>query len=292
VYTVGSTGVLTCLDLQTGHALWSTNIHDDAGSKIPQWGHSGSPLLHDDLVSVNPGGKDDHAVVAYDKETGAKRWHAFSARPSYASPMLADLAGTPQIIAFHHQVISAHDPTTGVTLWSTPWKGELPKVPQPLVVGADLLLVSSGYGIGAALYRIEKNSMGDMTPHQLWKNIRLKSKFANIVSVGDHVFGLDDGILVCLETATGRRVWKGGRYGHGQIILAGDHLLIMTERGDLVLVNATPESHQEVAKLKVLDGKSWNPHALAGEYLFVRHDNEAACYKLPTRSPTPIAASR
>jgi outer membrane protein assembly factor BamB len=292
VYTVGATGVLNCLDLYTGRALWTTNILEDADSKIIKWGHAGSPLIHGDLVIVNPGGKDDHATAAYHKETGEKIWHAFSADSSYGSPLLANLAGAPQILIQHNQSISSHDPTSGDVLWSIPWKGEWPKVTQPLAIAPDQLLLSSGYGKGAALYQIEKNSMGDLTPKKLWDNIRLKSKFANIVQLDSHVYGLDDGILTCLETATGQRIWKGGRYGHGQIILADQHLLIMTEYGDLVLVNATPESHQEVAKLKVLYGKTWNPHALAGEYLFVRHDNEAACYKLTMLEPMPLAASQ
>jgi outer membrane protein assembly factor BamB len=100
-----------------------------------------------------------------------------------------------------------------------------------------------------------------------------------------NIYGLDDGIFVCLDLQSGNRKWKRGRYGHGQMILVGDLLLVMAENGDVVLLEPTSEEHRELTRFSVLDGKTWNPPALAGAFLLIRNDKEAACYRLPIEQP-------
>ena len=95
-----------------------------------------------------------------------------------------------------------------------------------------------------------------------------------------YIYGLDDGVLVCLDLADGQRKWKQGRYGHGQLILVDDLLLIQTESGDVVLVNASPDEHNERARFLALNSHTWNAPTLAAPYLLVRNDREAACYEL------------
>lgn len=114
-----------------------------------------------------------------------------------------------------------------------------------------------------------------------WESPRLKSKFANMVFHGGHVYGLDDGVLTCLDPAGGERRWKGGRYGHGQLLLVAGLLVVQTEDGEIVLVDPSPDAHRELTRFAVLDGKTWNPPALAGRLLIVRNDREAAAYELP-----------
>ena len=122
---------------------------------------------------------------------------------------------------------------------------------------------------------------GGVQVEELWESRRLKSKFASMVHHEGTVYGLDDGVLVALDPETGERLWKRGRYGHGQLILVGGLLLIQTEKGDVVLVEATPIEHRELSRLAALTDKTWNPPALAGRYLLVRNAREAACYELP-----------
>ena len=109
----------------------------------------------------------------------------------------------------------------------------------------------------------------------------MKAKFTNVVHREGYLYGLDDGILASVDLASGERRWKGGRYGHGQLILVHDLLLVLAEDGRVVLVEATPEAHRELATFSALEGKTWNHPALAGRLLFVRNDREAACYELP-----------
>ena len=118
----------------------------------------------------------------------------------------------------------------------------------------------------------------------------MKAKFTNLIHHNDHVFGLDDGIFACMELNRGRPVWKDGRYGHGQILLRNNHILVMAEMGDIILLEANPEKHSELTRFTALDGKTWNPPALAGEFLLVRNHKEAACYKLPLATAATVAA--
>jgi outer membrane protein assembly factor BamB len=283
VFSLGSTGLLSAIDLESGKAIWQRDIGKDNGAPTPDWGRSGSPLAVDDLVVVSAGGTDGRSLVAYHRDTGDLVWRGGSDRAGYSSPLEATLAGVRQILIFNAASIASHDPATGRVLWEYPWSSVQPNVAQPLVLPGDRVLVSSGYGIGSKLLQIEVDATGSPVPRLIWESPRLKAKFTNLVVHGGFVYGLDDGILVCLDPATGERRWKSGRYGHGQVLLVGDLLLVQTEEGVLVLVEPTPDGHREIARFPVFDRKTWNPPALAGRYLLVRHDAEAACYEVDGR---------
>ena len=133
--------------------------------------------------------------------------------------------------------------------------------------------------------KIQKDSDGKLNATRIWKSNRLKAKFTGLIFRGGFIYGLDDGIMVCLDASNGKQKWKEGRYGHGQEILAGDLLLISAESGEVILLNPNPEGSRELTRFAALKGKTWNPPALAGAYLLVRNDKEAACYRLPTATP-------
>ena len=119
----------------------------------------------------------------------------------------------------------------------------------------------------------------------------MKAKFTNLIFHNNHIFGLDDGIFSCIDIEKGRPKWKDGRYGHGQILLRNNHILVMAENGELIMLDANPEKHTELTRFSALDGKTWNPPSLADEYLLVRNHREAACYKLPLK-PSQIATGQ
>lgn len=281
VYTLGATGILNCLDFATGKQMWQKNIITDNEAKPNSWGVSCSPLVFDSLVVISAGGSNGRSLVAYHSDTGAKIWSGGDDRAGYSSPLLATLAETPQILIFNQASVAGHDPHTGKLLWQHPWPNEQPNVAQPLPLPHDRILVTSGYGIGCKLFEIKKNGAGEFSVHVLWETPRLKAKFTNVIFYEGYVYGLDDGVLVCLDLANGERKWKAGRYGHGQIMLIDDVLLIQEESGGLALVAPNPERHTELTRFAALDDKTWNNPALAGAYLLVRNHREAACYELP-----------
>ena len=279
VFTLGSTGVLNCLDLETGRRIWRRDIGADNQSPQPDFGRSSSPLAVDDLIVVSVGGPDGRSLVAYSRDSGEPVWHAGDDLASYSSPIVATLGGVRQIVVLNFSSIAGHDPASGRVLWSHPWRRDAPSVAAPLVTSENRVLLSAGYGVGSRLLEVSRD--GDaVTQSLVWESTRLKAKFTNPIIHDGFVYGLDDGVLVCLDPATGERRWKGGRYGHGQTILAGNRLLVQTEDGEIVLVDPRPDAHHELARFSVFDQKTWNPPALAGRFLVVRTDTEAACYEL------------
>jgi outer membrane protein assembly factor BamB len=287
VYALGSTGILTCMDLETGKALWSKETVQENNARVEEWGMSSSPLLVDDLVIVSVGGNNNRSLVAYQAATGSFAWGGGSDGAGYSSPILAGLAGIQQIVIFNSGGVSAHDPLTGTNFWKYRWPGGHPHVSTPVVLPGDRLLVSSGYGVGSELLQIQKDPQGTPTVSRIWKSTRLKAKFTNLVYRDSFIYGLDDGIMACLDAATGEQKWKEGRYGHGQVILVNDLLLVTAESGVVLLLDPNPRGSTELTRFTALQGKTWNPPALAGEYLLVRNDKEAACYRLPLTGSGP-----
>ena len=288
VYTLGGTGILNCLDFATGRQIWSQNIVTD--KEIADWGMSGSPLVFEGLVVVSAGRMNGGSLVAIDRHTGEEVWSGGNDLAGYSSPLLTTLAGVRQILIFNYGSVSAHHPFTGQILWRHPWSNGTECVAQPVPLPGNRVFVSSGYGIGCKLFQVQRDEkskpdriedLTNLRASLVWETPRLKAKFTNVVYRDGYIYGLDDGVLVCLDVANGQRKWKRGRYGHGQVILVDDLLLVQTESGDVVLVEANPNAHHELTRFPALDSKTWNSPALAGSYLLVRNDREAACYELP-----------
>lgn len=283
VYVLGATGELRCLNASNGTVRWGKNILSDNGAENLPWAMAASPLVVDDKVIVLPGGTSGKSVVAYNKATGAPAWKVQNDRQAYVSPMLVTLAGKRQVLVVSATRVFGLAPENGALLWSQPWETDNGiNVSQPIVVDNNRLFISSGYGKGAALIEIS-GSGNSLQAKTLWTNINMKNKFNSSVLHEGHVYGLDEGILSCIEVSSGNRKWKGGRYGYGQVLLASGHLIVMSDSGELALVKADPSAYTEVAKFAALDGKTWNNPAIADGKLIVRNAKEMAVYRLTTQ---------
>jgi len=269
------------MNLKDGKLIWRKNILSENNAVIKEWGMTGSPLLLDSLVVVSAGGTDGRSLVAYHKNTGEQIWSAGNDRAGYSSPLIATIAGVRQILIFNWEHVVAHDPGSGKILWKFPWTGDTQRVAQPVVLPEDRVFITSGYGVGSKLIKINQDTNGSLSAVLLWKSNRMKAKFSNVIAIGEFIYGLDDGILACIDLQEGKLQWKRGRYGHGQMILVDNLLLITTEKGEVVLVEPNSEEHKELARFSAIKGKTWNNPAFAGPYLLVRNSQEATCYKLP-----------
>jgi outer membrane protein assembly factor BamB len=280
LYALGATGELRCLDARTGAVVWGRNILSENQAKNISWAMSASPLVVDDKVIVIPGGTSGKSVVAYNKMTGAPVWKSQSDTAAYVSPMLMTLAGRRQIVVVTSTRVMGLGPEDGALLWSQTWDTDMGiNVSQPIVVDKNRFFISAGYGKGAALVEVT-GSGSSFSARTVWENINMKNKFNSSVLHEGHVYGLDEGILSCLDVNTGVRKWKGGRYGYGQVILASGHLIVSTDTGELALVKATPDQFTEVARFAALNGKTWNYPAIAGGKLLVRNATEMAAYNI------------
>lgn len=295
VFALGATGHLVCLDGSTGRCRWRKNLLEQYGitpdveTACLPWGRSASPLIVDDLVIVPVGGLKRGrrvALAAYDTRQGRLVWESGEEQVSYSSPTLATLAGVRQVLIVNEQSASGHDPQTGRLLWQHPWPGRSnanPNVSQAVPVPPDRVFLSKGYGQGAILIQLYHQEPAHLTPKIVWKNPKvMRTKFTNVALRDGYAFGLSDGILECIDLGTGQRVWKSGRYYHGQVLRVEDLLLVLTESGEVVLVEASAERPNHVlGRFQAIRGMTWNNLALSGPCLLVRNAEEAACYELP-----------
>ena len=284
VFAYGATGILDCLDAATGKCLWSRNVLAENKLTNIQWGISASPLVFEETVVVTGGNERGPTVLAFLRTTGEPLWRGGTDRASYSSPVLTTLAGKRLILSLNAASLTAHDPASGEVLLSHPWSEErAPKGAQPIVLTGDRVFLSAGYGNGCVLLQIKAGTGTQLTAMPLWKNMRMKNQFNSVAVRDGYFYGLDDGLLACVATETGERKWKDGRYGSGQTLLVDDLLLIQTEPGPVVLAAAKPDAFQELGRIPALGSKTWNHPTLAGRYLLVRNDQEAACYELPVQ---------
>lgn len=301
VYALGAFGRLSCLDGATGTTVWEKDLLAELGitreidARNLQNGRSNSPLVVDDLVVV-PGGGDPEGrmagLIAYDARTGERVWEGPPRQISFSSPQVALLAGVRQLLIVNEDTLSGHALASGALLWEREWPGRSNNdaaVSQAVAVPPDRVFVSKGYGGGSMLLELAPKDDGTFDARAVWRSRRaMRTKFTNVVVQDGHVYGLSDGILECIDLETGERVWKDGRYGHGQILGVDRLLLVLTEEGEVVLVEATPDvPDRELGRFQALEGKTWNNLALHGDVLLVRNSEEAAAYRLPLEERAP-----
>lgn len=280
LYALGATGILNCLDPVTGQRHWSTNIVDDADTPLIEWGMSGSPLIHDDVVIVNPGGETG-AVAAYDLISGEKRWAGGGERATYSSPLIAELQGVPQVLIFCSTGLCGHDASSGQLLWSFPWTNMTKlNIAQPIVLPDHSIFISSGYGAGSARLDISRSEDSWQAEARWTAREKFKLKFNGGVYRDGFVYGLDEGILSCFDVEKGKRTWKRGRYSFGQIVMVGDDLLVAAEDGSVHLVEVTPKQAREIGEFQAIEGKTWNHPVVNRGRLYIRNAEEVACYDL------------
>jgi outer membrane protein assembly factor BamB len=275
-YTFGATGILNALDAKNGAVVWSRNAAADTHTKVPGWGFSSSPLVVGDIVTVAAAG----ALAAYDLATGNPRWFGPDGHSGYSSPQLVTIGGIQQILFLSGAGATSFAPSDGKQLWQFPLPDGT-RIVQPGLTADGDVLVHDGEGNSMRRLKVAHGA-GGWTVQERWASSGLKPYFNDFVVHKEHAFGFDGGLLACIDLADGKRTWKGGRYGHGQLVLLADQdlLLVLSEEGELALVGATPDKFTEFAKLKAIEGKTWNHPALVGDILLVRNGQEMVAYRL------------
>jgi outer membrane protein assembly factor BamB len=282
VYTFGATGILNALDARDGASVWSRDVSADAERKVPEWGFSSSPLVLEDLVIIAAAGQ----LVAYDVATGKPRWFGPKSGGGYSSPQLLNIDGVPQIVLISGARTTGVTPGDGKVLWEHAWLGA--PMLQPALTGDGGVVIASGDmngGMGTRRLAVAHGAAG-WTAQEVWTSPGLKPYFNDFVVHKGHAYGFDGSILACIDLKDGKRNWKGGRYGHGQMVLLSDQdlLLVLSEDGELKLVAATPDQFTELARFPALEGKTWNHPVVAGDVLLVRNGEEMAAFRLPHRA--------
>jgi outer membrane protein assembly factor BamB len=237
-------------------------------------------LIFDDLVIVAPSG----TLAAYDVSTGKLRWSTPPRGGSYSSPHLVTLDRVAQVLLLTGAGIIGVAPADGTLLWEHKWEQSGVTIVQPALAANGDVLIGAGDAMGGVGIRrlAVSHGPGGWTVEERWTSAGLKPYFNDFVVHKGHAFGFDGSILASIDLTDGKRKWKGGRYGHGQLVLLSDQdlLLVLSEEGELALVSATADQFRELARVPAIDGKTWNHPVLIGDVLLVRNGEEMAAFRL------------
>jgi outer membrane protein assembly factor BamB len=276
---------VNALDARDGSVAWSRNAALDTGAETPYWGFSASPLVVHDVVIVAASG----TLVGYELGTGEPRWVGADGGESYSSPQSMLKDGVEQVLQVSKAGVASVAPADGTVLWEHLWPGASAgpggPIVQPALTPDGDVLISLSAGGGTRRLHVTHAS-GAWSVQERWTTLDLKPFFNDSVIHEGHAYGFDGNILACIDLQDGRRQWKGGRYGAGQLVLLPDQdlLLVLGEKGELALVRADPDRFTEVARSPALVGKTWNHPVLVGDLLLVRNAREMAAYRLPPGS--------
>lgn len=282
LFVQGASGQVQRLDPKTGDVVWAVDLREVAKRQPPTWGFSSSPLVMGSVVIVHAGGAGDLGTLAFDIESGELKWSAVAGDHTYSSAQRANLAGKDYVLMLTNTGLNVLDPATGESQLDYTWKYGGYRVLQPAVVDGDSVLLPTGPGGGTRRIRLKRTDKG-FDAEELWTSRVLNPDFNDLVIYKNHAYGFDGSIFTCVNLADGKRMWKRGRYGKGQVLLLEDSglLLVASEKGKVVLVSAEPSIHQELVSFQALEGRTWNHPVVVGDRLYLRNSREAACYRLP-----------
>lgn len=283
VYTVGATGMLHCLEAFTaekqGVVRWQKDLLRDFQAENLTWGVSFSPLVEGDLLYLNPGGTNGKSLVALDKRSGEVRWQSQDDVAGYSSPLAVDMAGTRQVLFFTETGLVAVTPDAGKVLWRFPWQTQYgANIATPLVL-QDYVFVSSGYGKGCAMVKVEKNA-DTLEARLVYKNKNMKTHFSSCVRYRDHIYGFNDSTLTCLDFRTGEIVWEQRDFEKGSLTIADGHLFVLGEYGRAAVAPATPKEFRETGSFQFSTKKCWTVPVVSNGRLYLRDESKIACYGL------------
>ena len=261
VYGLSKDGAAYCLDATTGAVAWNVNLASSLGAEKPAWGFASSPLVLDGKVYLNVG----KVGVCLDAATGAVAWKSGPGKAGYATVVALGTPANRQFAVFSADKLFMLKSDGGI-LWDIPWKSKYDvNAADPLIRGTQIC-ISTGYGIGSGMFDFASG-----TPKEIWKNQSLRTKMSPSVLIGDYIYGYDENMLRCVSWTDGTVKWEQKGIGQGTLVANENRLVILSEKGELVIANASPDAFKEVTRGQVLTGRCWTPPAIAGGRIFCRN---------------------
>jgi outer membrane protein assembly factor BamB len=282
VYALGAEGTLVRVNAVDGTLVWKADLKAAAGrTEPPMWGFSCSPCVDGGVVVVHGGGDGDKGIVAFKVDDGQVAWTAPAGEMSYASVQKIRLLDRDYLCLLSNSGAHFLEPATGKPVYDYPFAHQGYRACQAQVIDGNKLLIPTGMGTGTRLVEFASGEDG-LEGKELWTSLDMKPDYNDILVHDGNIYGFDSAIFACIGLADGKRKWKGGRYAKGQALLLADSglIVVVSEKGELVLVRATPEKHEELGKIGALSDKTWNHPVVVGDRLYLRNADEVVCYEL------------
>jgi outer membrane protein assembly factor BamB len=275
VYVLGARGHLAALATQDGSERWTLSLTETFGSQMPGWGFATSALVDGDQLIVEGGGPEGKSYAALDKKTGEVKWTRGEGGPGYNSVLPVTVGGEQRYIYFAGGKLNCIN-DKGEEIWSHPWpEGETHAM--PVFVPPNQVFGSGAEGVGATLLRVHEEE-GKATPEEVWTTRFMRNHFSSSVYLDGHIYGFDNATLKCISLEDGSMKWGKRGLGKGSLILADGHLIVLSDRGLLLLLEATAEGYVEKGRVQALEGKCWTSPTLADGKLYLRNHTEIVSY--------------
>ena len=262
VYTFSKRGMVHCLDAAKGTVIWSKDLAEELKAKMPTWGFAGSVLIAGDLALLNVGSSG----AALDKKSGKVIWSSGTDDAGYSTPVPLTVAGKPAATFAIKQHVIAVNVADGKELWRFPWKTEYDVNPTDPILSGSKVFISSGYNHGGGVFDVSSQP-----PKAVWQNKNMRNHMNSCVLWEGHLYGMDENQLRCLVFDTGEVKWTHKPTGKGALMLADGKLIVLGEKGELMVAEASPAGFNVVARAQVLGGKSWTTPVLANGKIYCRN---------------------
>lgn len=262
VFVANREGKLFCLDRKSGKVQWQKDLMKEHKLSLPEWGFAASPLILDEMIVQATG-----HVFAFDRK-GKELWRTKSDyKESYATPATATFFGKDYLVCFNGNGCVVLERANGKEVAAHKWETRYKvNAATPVIVG-NKIFISSGYNTGCALLEFSK----DRELSLLWENKEMRNHMSGCVAIGEYLYGFDEATFKCLDL-DGKVKWQERGLGKGAFVVAGEHLVILSSRGDLVVAKANPESFEEVSRQNVLSGGVyWTTPVLCDGRIYARN---------------------
>lgn len=291
IITLSAQLVLSRLNPENGQKVWENDMKELHGAELPRWQNAASPLVVDGKIYLCAGGKDQ-SLLCFDAISGDLKWKSGTEDMTHTSPIHATIEGVDQVIFFVRSGLVSVDPASGKELWKQDFSFNISTAASPVVDG-NTVYCSAGYGVGAAAYQVTLKD-GVWKTDELWrKRNRLMNHWSTPVVRNGYLYGMfsfkkyGTGPVMCVRLSDGEEMWSTEGFGPGNVILAQDQLIALSDAGDLVFIEPTPSAYKENFRMDALEGKCWSTPALADGKVYIRSTTQAAAL---TVAPGPVAS--
>jgi len=279
VYALGGTGALACLDAKSGELQWGFNVVEKSEAENAEYGASASPVVVGNKLIVVAGKSKGKSLVCLDKKSGETIWTALDDKAGYATPLVTSVGDVTLLAVFTAEGLVGIGLEDGKEFWRHPWETTMDQHTATPIGHDGKVFISTRNSTGSALFELSLDG-GSPKAELVWESRNMKNYLSTCVLLDGHLYGFNATRLTCMDFETGDSKWRESGFNKGSLIAADGRLIILGERGNLALAEATPEEYREISKFQLFDTLTWIVPTLANGRLYVRNEAELVCLDL------------
>jgi len=263
VYTVGREGQVHCYDAKTGDPVWQKNLASELSINPPKFGFTGSVVIIDDQLMIDMG-----SIASLNPASGDVNWKTRNYGAAYSTPAPFEMGNKKLLATFPKSGLVILGRSNGKKVASFPWKTQYGINAATPVIKRNTIFISSGYNSGCAMLKLQGNNL-----KPAWQNKQMRNHMASSIIDGNHIYGFDESLFKCIDPHSGKRLWREKALGKGAFMIANHKLIILSEKGELLIANASPQKFSALSRTKAVNGKTWVMPVLANGRIYCKNNS-------------------